>query len=113
MTALANGGRYLSRGVAQRMVDSLTDESLTSREIQVLQLVVAGESNNAIARWLQIGVGTVKSHMNAIMTKLDARSRTQAAAIAVTRGLVGERMPISPGSFSLRAPRVEPMMQLA
>lgn len=88
VTAVANGLRYLCRSGAQRMADSLTRASLTSREIEVLQLVVNGEPNKAIARHLHIEVGTVKSHMTAIMTKLDAISRTQAAGIAAARGLV-------------------------
>jgi DNA-binding NarL/FixJ family response regulator len=113
VATLANGGRYLGRSVAQRMADSLTRTSLTSRENEVLGLVVAGECNKAIARCLHIEVGTVKSHMNAILGKLNATSRTQAAAIAVTRGLVEERMPIPRASFSRHLPRVEPMAQLA
>lgn len=113
VATLANGGRYLGRSVAQRMADSLTRTSLTSREIEVLGLVVAGECNKAIARCLHIEVGTVKSHMNAILGKLSATSRTQAAAIAVTRGLVEERMPIPRAPFSRPPPRVESMAQLA
>ena len=90
-TTVAGGLRYVSRKVAQRMADSLTHTSLTSREIEVLSLVATGESNKTIARALQIEVGTVKSHMTAIMTKLGATSRAQAASIAATRGLVRPR----------------------
>jgi len=54
VTAVANGLRYLSRSVAQRMADSLTHMSLTSREVEVLTLVAAGASNKAIARELRI-----------------------------------------------------------
>jgi two-component system NarL family response regulator len=96
VTTVARGVRYLGRSVAQRMADSLSRTSLTSREIDVLRLVVAGESNKAIARQLQIELGTVKSHMTAIMTKLNATSRTQAAGIAASRGLVEHRMPAQP-----------------
>jgi two-component system NarL family response regulator len=102
VTAVANGVRYLGRSVAQRMADSLTRASLTSREIEVLQLVTIGESNKAIARRLNIELGTVKSHMTAIMTKLGASSRTQAAGIAATRGLVDERVlerPVQPAGL--------------
>jgi DNA-binding NarL/FixJ family response regulator len=84
---VANGMRYLCRSVAQRMADSLSRATLTSREIEVLELVVSGESNKAIARQLNIEVGTVKSHVSAIMAKLGAASRTQAAGIAAARGL--------------------------
>lgn len=95
VSALARGSRYLGRLVAQRMAESLTRTSLTSRETDVLKLVVAGESNKAIARRLCIEVGTVKTHVNGILGKLNATSRTQAAAIAVTQGIVGERLPLS------------------
>ncbi len=63
----------------------------------MLSLVAGGESNKAIARDLAIKAGTVKSHMTAIMTKLGANSRTQAANIAAARGLVGHRALIRRG----------------
>jgi len=88
VTTVANGLRYVSRSVAQRMADSLTHTCLTSREMEVLSLVAGGESNKAIARHLDIQSGTVKSHMTAILAKLGATSRTQAASIAIRRGLV-------------------------
>ena len=113
VTALARGLRYLGRSVAQRVADRVIRASLTSREIDVLQLVVAGESNKAIARRLRIEVGTVKTHMHCILGKLNATSRTQAAAIAVTQGIVEERMPLPAGATASRVPRVEPVAQLA
>ncbi|WP_280155840.1 response regulator transcription factor [Piscinibacter sp. XHJ-5] len=113
VTTVASGVRYLCRSVAQRMADSLTRASLTSREVEVLRLVVTGESNKAIARHLQIEVGTVKSHMSAIMTKLGATSRTQAAGIAATRGLVEERMPALPVPPALRMAGMQPQAQHA
>ena len=102
VTAVANGLRYLCRAVAQRMADSLSHASLTSREVDVLTLVVDGQSNKAIARRLQIEVGTVKSHMSAIMAKLGATSRTQAASIAASRGLIEEHPPAQHPSFAAR-----------
>jgi DNA-binding NarL/FixJ family response regulator len=96
VTAVAHGARHLSPGVAQRIAESLTRTSLTSREQDVLQRVVMGEPNKVIARQLQIEVGTVKSHMRAIMTKLGAASRTQAAGMAARLGLVDERSPERP-----------------
>ena len=96
VTALVRGLRYLGRSVAQRVADRMLRASLTSREIDVLQLVVAGESNKAIARQLRIQVGTVKTHMHGVLAKLSATSRTQAAAIAVNQGIVEERTRRSP-----------------
>jgi DNA-binding NarL/FixJ family response regulator len=111
-TTVANGLRYLSRSVAQRMADSLTHTSLTSREIEVLTLVAAGESNKAVARDLQIEVGTVKSHMTAIMAKLGATSRAQAACIAGHRGLVKQRALVQPTLVQRRAGEFEVCAQL-
>jgi len=113
VTAVAGGTRYLCRDAAQRIADSLTRASLTAREIEVLRLVANGECNKAIARRLHIEVGTVKSHMSAIMTKLGATSRTHAAGIAATRGLIEERTHVQPATLSPRAACVEPRTQFA
>ena len=110
-TTVANGLRYVCRSVAQRMADSLTRTPLTSRETDVLSLVAAGESNKAIARDSRIEVGTVKSHMTAIMTKLGAISRTQAASIAATRGLVEHRVAMRPMPARRRTHPLEVRMQ--
>lgn len=87
--ALARGQRHLSASVARCMADSLTRESLTARESEVLGLLARGQCNKAIARQLQIAVGTVKAHVKAIMAKLDAASRTEAVTVAAQRGLIG------------------------
>jgi len=94
VTMLAGGSRYMSLSVAQRMADSLTRAALTSRETEVLRLVAAGQPNKTIARQLRIELGTVKSHISAIMAKLGASSRTQAARIAAARGLVEDPVPM-------------------
>ena len=57
-------------------------EPLGKRELEVLQLIVAGMSNSEIAEKLIIGEGTVKTHINNIYGKLDVQSRTQAIARA-------------------------------
>ena len=54
----------------------------------MLQLIAEGRGNKAIASGLDIAVGTVKTHVKAILGKLDARSRTEAAAVASRRGLI-------------------------
>ncbi|MCY1390697.1 HTH-type transcriptional regulator MalT [compost metagenome] len=61
-------------------------EELTSREIQVLQLLAAGQRNRAIAEKLFLSECTVKSHLRKINAKLGAQGRTQAVAIARSRG---------------------------
>jgi LuxR family maltose regulon positive regulatory protein len=63
-------------------------EPLTARELEVLQLLAAGQSNQAIAQRLIVAVGTVKRHVNSILSKLDVQSRLQAVARARELGLV-------------------------
>jgi two-component system, NarL family, nitrate/nitrite response regulator NarL len=63
-------------------------EPLSAREEEVLQLLAEGMSNRAIAQVLSISEHTVKFHVNAIMTKLDAQSRTEAVVRATRLGLL-------------------------
>ena len=60
---------------------------LTKRELEILQLIVDGCSNAAIAEKLYITVGTVKTHVRNILNKLAAEDRTQAAVRALRSGL--------------------------
>jgi two-component system, NarL family, response regulator LiaR len=62
---------------------------LTTRELEVLELIVSGCSNAQIADKLYITVGTVKTHVRNILGKLCADDRTQAAVRALRAGLVG------------------------
>jgi two-component system nitrate/nitrite response regulator NarL len=68
--------------------DEAPAEALTRREIEVLQLLATGQTNKAIARKLGITDHTVKFHVNAIMTKLGAQSRTDAVIRATRAGLI-------------------------
>jgi len=61
---------------------------LTQRELEILELIVAGCSNGQIAEKLYITVGTVKTHVRNILNKLCADDRTQAAVRALRSGLV-------------------------
>jgi LuxR family maltose regulon positive regulatory protein len=67
---------------------ALLIEPLTPREMEVLQLLVAGASNAQIAQELFITVNTVKRHITHILGKLEAENRTQAAMRARELGLV-------------------------
>ena len=66
----------------------LNEPGLTAREREVLALLALGLSNKSIARRLQVSIHTIKFHVNSILSKLDADSRTQAVTTAVRRGLV-------------------------
>lgn len=67
---------------------TIGDETLTPREQEVLQLIAQGLANKTIARTLQISEHTVKFHVNAILAKLGAQSRTDAVVRASRAGLV-------------------------
>jgi len=88
--AAAQGRRFLCHAAAQEVANSLTNEALTARERDVLLLLAQGRCNKTIASHLDIAVGTVKAHVRTIMSKLKASSRTEAACIAVARGLLPE-----------------------
>jgi two-component system NarL family response regulator len=84
------GGIALGPLVAMRIADSMKQEALTRREEDILAHMMVGLSNKAIASKLALAVGTVKTHVKSILVKLDAVSRTEAAAIAQRRGLLQE-----------------------
>lgn len=85
--ALSRGQLHLDRSAALRVAESLGRQVLTSRESEVLERIVEGKVNKTIGNELGITVGTVKAHVKAILAKLGARTRTEAAAIARRRGL--------------------------
>jgi len=87
----AMAGKFL-KAVATRMADEEKgEEALTERELFVLRLVASGASNQEIADKLSISVNTVKSHLKAILSKLQLENRTQAATYAMQHGLVVPR----------------------
>ena len=86
--AVAAGRPYTSSSVAAKAVRRMAKPSLTQRELSVLELVAQGRSNKDIARRLEITEGTAKTHVKAILAKLDAMSRTEAVAVAHKRGLI-------------------------
>jgi two-component system, NarL family, response regulator len=73
--------------IAQELASHLTDQALTSREIEVLKLVALGQSNKRIARSLGISEDTIKSHMKSMLIKLGANDRTHAVTMALKRGI--------------------------
>lgn len=85
---VCSGGRFIVPELAQRMAINAAAPNPTHREIEVLAGVAQGLCNKRIARWLRIEESTVKAHLKNILRKLEATSRTQAATIAIRRGLV-------------------------
>jgi DNA-binding NarL/FixJ family response regulator len=73
-----------------RVADRMKQRALTRREEDILRQLMLGLSNKGIARKLTLAPGTVKTHVKAILRKLDATSRTGAVAIAQRRGILRE-----------------------
>jgi two-component system, NarL family, response regulator LiaR len=90
----AHAGRpTLAPEAAQVLINAATaplgnEQVLTGRELEILALMVAGESNPEIAEELFLSRSTVKFHVSNILMKLGAGSRTEAVAIALQRGLL-------------------------
>lgn len=82
------GARRIPPGIAERLAERMSGSDLTAREMEVLELIVRGQSNKEIGASLTISEATVKSHINNILSKLGVTDRTQAATTALQRGLV-------------------------
>lgn len=98
INAVMRGSIWLDPGIARRVVKVFVDSKegaakptenlLSAREMQVLALVVEGLSNQAIGEKLCISAETVKTHMRRLMEKLSVSDRTQAAVVALRKGLL-------------------------
>jgi DNA-binding NarL/FixJ family response regulator len=86
--AVHAGKRQVPAEVAALLAEHLGEEDLTSRELQVLQLIRDGCKNKQIADQLSISENTVNFHIKNIVDKLGANDRTHAVTIAVRRGLL-------------------------
>jgi DNA-binding NarL/FixJ family response regulator len=82
------GGRFLPPPVVHALASRMPDSDLSSREQEVLRLLVAGKSNKEIANTLGIAEATVKCHVSTILMRLNVSDRTQAVVTALQRGLV-------------------------
>ena len=76
------------RAIEPEYREMLAIEALTTRQLEVLQLIVEGHNNLMIARKLHITNGTVKTHVRSVLRKLCVEDRTQAAIRALRSGLV-------------------------
>jgi DNA-binding NarL/FixJ family response regulator len=88
ITSVYNGNRYIPSSVAAKLASRVAMQTLTRRELDVLTLLVSGKSNKEIANELSISEGTIKLHVNHILRKLKAQTRTEAATIAVKKGFI-------------------------
>jgi len=86
--AVHGGQKKIPPDIAAELAEHATDDELTQREIDVLRLIAAGNSNKLIADQLSIGEATVKSHVTNILSKLGANDRAHAVTIGLKRGII-------------------------
>jgi DNA-binding NarL/FixJ family response regulator len=86
--AVHAGQKRIPAEVAAQVANHLADDSLTSREIDVLKLIAGGNANKIVADKLSITEETVKGHVKSILSKLGANDRTHAVTIALKRGII-------------------------
>lgn len=91
LRAVAAGQRRISPRAAERLAQRFDASELTARETEVLEGIVGGKANKEIAAALGITEGTVKTHVASILGKLGVSARTEAAVVAIRRGLVRPR----------------------
>jgi DNA-binding NarL/FixJ family response regulator len=85
---VSEGRRFLDPVVAPLLAERLSHRSLTSRELEVLRMVVKGLGNKEIANALNLSETTVKVHVSHVLAKLNVEDRTQAATAAIRRGII-------------------------
>lgn len=83
-----SGGRFLPAPVTKALESRIPNSELSSREREVLLLMVDGKTNKKIASLLGITEATVKCHVSTILMRLNVNDRTQAVVTALQRGLV-------------------------
>jgi DNA-binding NarL/FixJ family response regulator len=86
--AVHRGHKRIHPSVAAQLASHFGNETLSSREVQVLTLIAAGNSNRAIAAHLAISEETAKNHVSSIIAKLGANDRTHAVTLARERGIL-------------------------
>jgi DNA-binding NarL/FixJ family response regulator len=86
--AVHAGRKRIPPEIASQLANHAVDSNLTSREIDVLRLVAAGNANKLVADKLSITEDTVKAHVKNILSKLGANDRTHAVTIAIKRGII-------------------------
>jgi DNA-binding NarL/FixJ family response regulator len=91
--AVHSGQKRIPAEIAAELADHATDDELTEREVDVVKLIAAGNSNKLIADQLSISEATVKSHVTNILSKLGANDRAHAVTIALRRGIIELNLP--------------------
>lgn len=83
-----SGKRFIPLEVTQQLSGFFPEVALTPREVEVLTLVARGFGNKEVGDVLGTASGTVKAHVQSILSKLGAKDRTHAVTIALRRGII-------------------------
>jgi len=86
--AVIEGRQYLPPAVTERLAERAAFQALTARELEIVALIARGLSNKDIARVLTANEFTIKAHVRNILAKFGVETRTEAAILAIQRGLV-------------------------
>jgi two-component system, NarL family, response regulator len=82
------GHKHIPSNIGAKLAQRIDGAELSDREHEVLQLLAQGRSNRQISDLLGIAEGTVKSHVNSILHKLQVDDRTHAVVVALNRGII-------------------------
>lgn len=83
-----SGKRLVPAEVSERLAEFMTQPALTPREVEVLSLIARGLGNKEVADELGTSDGTIRIHVQHILSKLGASDRTHAVSIALQRGIL-------------------------
>lgn len=88
IAAVHAGKRYIKGQIASRLAERMLRATLTTRELEILEMIAKGLTNKQIASVLTISDNTVRNHLNSIMEKLEVSDRTEAATTAIQQGII-------------------------
>jgi two-component system, NarL family, response regulator len=88
ITSVHAGKRYIPPHIAARLADRMMRSSLTTREIEILEMLAKGLTNKEIGNALEISDHTVRNHVISIIGKLEVSDRTEAATAGIQRGII-------------------------
>jgi DNA-binding NarL/FixJ family response regulator len=83
-----SGKKYIPPEVGEKLAERMSRPQLTPREQEVLELIAQGKSNSEIAETLHLSESAIKYHANHVFSKLGVSDRTQAALLAIKRGMI-------------------------
>lgn len=82
------GRKYIPAQIAARLAERMMRSSLTTRELEILNMLSKGLTNKQIGRGLKISDNTVRNHVNSILEKLEVADRTEAVTVAIQQGII-------------------------